>query len=615
MTPRGRTPRGEGRLSSRKTKSLNEACDRLGMTHNDMVMLLRDEEAANPPQLGEVRVRRIVPGNRDIGVSVRRNLRQQMLAQATSTRQDVDSNAEFVILGRGPAGWAAATAAAVEGRSVIVIEPEESIIGLPTGAHGKCFREAAIELEQAGELPTIERVTGIVRRISNQAIDSFNVVSKRHPGIKTIVGKAGFVSSNTINFTPTQGSNAKPQKIGFQFAIIATGSVSNAPPPELNFSQFPGLAFNAESIRTVDRIPKQMVVQGSGVIAVEYAQIFAKLGASVTILVRGNGILKDLDAELQKAAMSALRVAGVKVLENTSPTALAKGATNGNLVVSCRGPSSTQRDLRMPGDKPLQDFPIECDLFLTAIGRHACVDGLGLEKLGVGLTSRQFIKVDENYRTDVESVYAVGDVVGANLATKSHAQADAAIQHILFAITRKDGSELNSPHAIWLYPEVGYVGYTEMNAIAKFPANVGTATIRYSETVRGCVDGEDGFLKLVFEKEHGFVLGVHIFGAQASELAAFGSEIIGSSKTVHDVLRIVFPAITYHELYHCAANKASMIIQGMNFSIRAASRWRHLAHIYLPGIAAKRALGMEKGDIAKLQQNGDGDGVLVDCHA
>jgi len=209
----------------------------------------------------------------------------------------------------------------------------------------------------------------------------------------------------------------------------------------------------------------------------------------------------------------------------------------------------------------------------------------------VKLTKRGFVQVSKNFHTGVGALYAVGDVVGANLATMSQAQADDCVQHVLFGDHGHTMSrELCSPHAIWVVPEIGFAGLTEIEAIAKYPNNVGVATAYYKETVRGCVHSDTGFLKLVFEKKHGVLLGVHIMGEQASDLCAYGSELVNNSMTVSDVLRVVFPAVTYHELYTIAANKAALTLHGMTQSARAFARWRKLQHVYVPGHVTKCAL-------------------------
>lgn len=119
----------------------------------------------------------------------------------------------------------------------------------------------------------------------------------------------------------------------------------------------------------------------------------------------------------------------------------------------------------------------------------------------------------------------------------------------------------NKPLGVWTIPEIAWVGMTEQEAAAK-GISVGTGSAPYSKTVKGCITNDKGFLKLVYDRDTGKVLGVHIFGEKSCELINYGAEVVNGEDTIFDILRFVFPAVTYHMLYHWAATEAKGKLTG-----------------------------------------------------
>ncbi|CAE7695915.1 lpdA, partial [Symbiodinium sp. CCMP2456] len=193
------------------------------------------------------------------------------------------------------------------------------------------------------------------------------------------------------------------------------------------------------------------------------------------------------------------------------------------------------------------------------------------EAVGVKTGRGKMIQVDENQYTGVANIYAVGDVAGGNLATVGQAQAVRAVRKMFGSgqYTLKDKEA--KPYIVWTIPEVAWVGLNEQEAEAK-GLNFGLVRVEYSRAVRGIVSGEKGFLKMIYDRPQGRVLGVHICGAQAGELINFGADAVDDGTTIFEILQFVFPAVTYHVLYNVAATEAKLRMGGVQ-NLSAAASW------------------------------------------
>jgi NAD(P) transhydrogenase len=180
---------------------------------------------------------------------------------------------------------------------------------------------------------------------------------------------------------------------------------------------------------------------------------------------------------------------------------------------------------------------------------------LGLETL-VKIGRGKFIETDEFGYTGTGQIYAAGDVAGANLATLGQANATRVVRKCFGSgHVHTDNLIEEKPLGVWTLPEIAWVGMTEAKAnLTGDP--IGTATVGYKESLRGCITNDFGFLKLVYNRETGRVLGCHIFGQDACDLIAYGSDCVNAGYTIFDILKFVFPAVTHHQLYQLAAMSA-----------------------------------------------------------
>jgi len=276
-----------------------------------------------------------------------------------------------------------------------------------------------------------------------------------------------------------------------------------------------------------------MVVVGAGVIGIEYASMFAALGTKVTVVEKRERMLDMCDLEVVEALKYQLR----------------------DLAVTFRFRETVARvDRRNGGTLTVLESGkrIPADTVMYSAGRQGVTDALDLGKAGLAADARGRIEVDEHYRTAVEHIYAVGDVIGfPALAATSMDQGRLAAYHA-FSESSAKLTDLQ-PIGIYSIPEVSYVGATEVDLTkGSIPYEVGVS--RYRELARGQIAGDSyGMLKLLVSTEDRSILGVHIFGSGATDLVHIGQAVMGCGGTVDYLVDAVFNYPTLSEAYKVAA--------------------------------------------------------------
>jgi len=282
--------------------------------------------------------------------------------------------------------------------------------------------------------------------------------------------------------------------------LIATGS-SPVHPELFPFGQ--GEIYDSDTILKLDRIPKTLAVIGAGVIGAEYGCTFRALGAEVHILDGRDVFLPFLDTEVSRALVAALQTNGIVFHWKEN-------------VQRCLPLSSGSVRLELSSGASLT-----CDAVLVAAGRQSNTAKVGLEKAGVQTGERGIIAVNEHFQTNIENIYAAGDVIGfPALASTSAEQARRAVRHALGL----GGSAISSllPNGIYTIPEVSMVGETEESLKKKGVAYI-AGRASYQENARGRIIGDqDGFLKLIFRRDDLKLIGVHIMGELATEVVHIG---------------------------------------------------------------------------------------------
>jgi NAD(P) transhydrogenase len=280
-----------------------------------------------------------------------------------------------------------------------------------------------------------------------------------------------------------------------------------------------------------------MVVVGAGVIGIEYASMFAALGSKVTVVEARAKMLDFCDEEVVEALKYHLRD-------------LAVTFRFGETVASVEAHPEGAITVLGSGKK------IPADTVLYSAGRQGMTDSLNLPAAGLTADERGRITVDEFYRTKVENIYAVGDVIGfPALAATSMEQGRLAAHHAFGEpVTVTDAPQ---PIGIYSIPEISFVGRTEDQLTdACVPFEVGVS--RYRELARGAIVGDSyGVLKLLVSPADGKLLGVHVFGTGATELIHIGQAVMGCGGTVDYLVNAVFNYPTLSEAYKVAALDAT----------------------------------------------------------
>jgi len=449
---------------------------------------------------------------------------------------------DLIVIGSGPAGEKGAAQAAYFGKRVALIErgPNLGGAGVNTGTvPSKTLRESALYfsgLRQRGlygidySLREGLTVQGFMhRKDAVVAAERLKIASNlaAHK-IELINGTAKFENAHTVNAADQYDG---PHLLHGEIILIATGSKPHRP-PEIPFDD--NSIFDSDSILTMDRIPKSMIVIGGGVIGCEYASIFTAMGVAVTLVDGRERLLPFLDTEISERLREHLANLGLTVLFQERP----------------RSTERVQGGVRMTLNS---GKVVEAESALFAAGRRGAVEGLHLEKAGLGINQRGNIDVNDQYQTGVAHIYAAGDVIGfPALASTSMEQGRVAMCHAFgFPYKQRLASQL--PMGIYTIPEISAVGETEESCREKnIKYEVGRA--KYANNARGQIIGDSsGILKLIFRAENKQLLGVQILGESATELIHLGMAVLEAGGTIDTFIELVFNFPTLSELYKYAA--------------------------------------------------------------
>src|SRR5271169_7030260 len=448
---------------------------------------------------------------------------------------------DLVVIGSGPGGQRAAIQAAKVGKRVAVVEKQAVVGGacINTGTiPSKTMREAVLHLsgfyDQAfygSNYHVKENITmndlnfRVTRVIENEAAVLQDQLKRN--GVDLYHGSGSFTDAHHIRVENSTGFN----ELESEFVVIATGTK-----PSVN----PNVAINGRNIVTSDQIlnmpsvPKTLIVVGGGVIGVEYACMFTTLGVRVIIVEKRPRLLEFADAEMVEALSYHMRDrrATMRLSEEVeSVEEQPDGKVAANL-------GSNKR--------------IVGDALLYAVGRQGNVDKLDLTAADVEADDRGRIKVDADYRTKQKHIFAVGDVIGfPSLASVSMEQGRIASAKAFGLQAESDPA--GYPYGIYTIPQISFIGKTEEQLTEEdVPYEVGVAY--YREIARGQISGHtDGRLKLLFHRETLELLGVHIFGEDASELLHIGQAVMILGAKVDYFIDTVFNYPTLAECYKAAA--------------------------------------------------------------
>jgi NAD(P) transhydrogenase len=455
---------------------------------------------------------------------------------------------DLIVLGAGPAGEAAATAAALLGKRVAVIERGGHVGGaaVNTGTlPSKTLRETAVALSG---LRTRD-LFGVDLSLRREAtVDDFlrheravKVGERGHIqdrlarlGVTVLYGTGRFADPHTVHVTlPGDQAHLRGEKI-----VIAVGSAPVRPP---GFPFEHPCVHDSDQLLDLHELPKSLAVVGAGVIGAEYACTFAALGVDTHLLDGRDKLLPFLDADLSAGLEQAMRRLGVRITWNEAVTGCRPTAagTGGEVVLT----------LKSGGE-------LRVDQVLICAGRASRTADLNTEAAGLVMADKGRLPVDAHYRTNVPHIYAVGDCIGfPALASTSAEQGRVAARHA-FGSRAVEAVAPVLPTGIYTIPEVSSAGQTEAELRA---AGVGYVAGRasYVDVPRGKIIGDrHGFLKLLFRADDLRLVGVHVLGEQATEVVHVGVMALMTGATADLFVRTCFNYPTLGELYKLATYDA-----------------------------------------------------------
>ncbi|HRE53398.1 MAG TPA: Si-specific NAD(P)(+) transhydrogenase [Candidatus Competibacter sp.] len=461
-----------------------------------------------------------------------------------------DSNYDVIVIGTGPGGEGAAMKAAKEGKSVAVIERHHSVGGgcthwgtIPSKAlrhainrmmefnTSTAFRGALSSAPRLSYPELLRSAESVIARQTTMRQDFYqrNRIRLQH-------GHARFTDAHAIEVraSANANANAEPTVLSADAFIIAVGSHPFRP-RDVDFNH-PRI-FDSDTILSMSHTPRSILVYGAGVIGCEYASIFRNMGCKVDLVDTRSRLLSFLDDEIAHALSYHLRDQGVMIRHNEEYER-AEGLPDGVLLAFKSGKK------------------IKADTLLWANGRTGNTQNMGLEELGIVPDGRGQLAVDENYRTALPHIYAVGDVIGyPSLASAAYDQGRFAATHWVHGACDHHLVDY-IPTGIYTSPEISSVGRTERELTqARIPYEVGHAS--FKSLARAQITGRTvGMLKLLFHRESLEILGIHCFGDQAAEIVHIGQAIMaqsGPANTIHYFVNTTFNYPTMAEAYRVAA--------------------------------------------------------------
>ncbi len=454
---------------------------------------------------------------------------------------------DFIIIGTGPAGFSAAMTAAKCRRKVLVIEKEDSLGGVcvNTGTFpSKTLREAVLHLTGHLKRQIFEEescnleggdisMAKLKKRLQYVRLKEHAIIDHQleRNGVKLIRGTASFIDDNTVEIAGIEGHERLV--VSADFIIIATGSRPRNP-PEIPFDG--ERIVDSRSILDMNTIPSTMIILGGGVIGSEYATIFAALGVKVTLLDKGDRLLKFIDKEITDELQEHFPNGNVECIHDCGDFEI--GVENGGARITLES-----------------GVVYRADTLFFALGREANIHNLHIENTGVKINDRHYVTVNDLYQTSVPHIFAVGDVVGwPSLAATSIIQGRLAALNALQR--RSEGFPHIFPVGIYTIPEISYVGLTEEEAKEKdYKYVVGRCS--YDELPRGQISGEsEGMLKMLVHKDTREILGVHIFGGGATEIVHIALMALCHNAKIDLFIENIFNYPTYSEALKIAALSA-----------------------------------------------------------
>jgi len=458
---------------------------------------------------------------------------------------------DLVVIGAGTGGYVAAIRAGQLGLKTAVVERQKALGGtcliwgcIPTKAlleHAHALKIAQHAAEWGigfgGAQPTLDLKTVHARKdkIVSGLTKGVEGLFKKN-GVTWIKGTAQLAGGGKVVVT-----GGDDQELTAKHILVATGSSPRS---------VPGVTIDHTRIITSDEaihlgeVPKSIAILGSGAVGVEFASIFNRFGSKVTLIELLPRLVPVEDAAVSAELQRTFRKQDITVLTGTK---VSKAEVKGSTVTL---------SAELPGGK---NETIDADYLLVATGRGPVTEGLGIEKLGVELF-KGYVKVDSLFRTNIDGISAVGDVITFGEGTRHPQLAHVSSAEGILVAERLAGQDVRPinydhvPGCTYCDPEIGSVGLTEQAAKDQgYDVQVGSFPFRALGRAR-MADETDGFVKIVADKKYDEILGVHIIGPRATELVAEAVLALRTECTVEELIRTIHPHPTMSEAMGEAAH-------------------------------------------------------------
>ena len=461
---------------------------------------------------------------------------------------------DVVIIGSGPGGYIAAIRAGQLGLKTAIIEKDKELGG--TCLNVGCIPSKAL-LTSSDHLHFAQKEAakhGIV--IENPRVDMATMMKRKDKVVKALVrGVRQLMKTNKVTVFEGFGTITAPGKVSVKSSagqtqeietkniVIATGSA----PIELPFAKFDGqtIVSSTEAL-TFPEPPKRFLVIGGGSIGLELGSVWNRLGSEVTVVEFLSRIALGFDLELSNLLQRALTSQGIKFNLETKVTGVK--IVNGRVVAT--------------GTKGNEEVTFEADKVLVSVGRKPFSEGVGAEKVGVEFDERKRIKVDEHFRTNVEGIYAIGDVIaGPMLSHKAEEEGIACVENLAGKSGHVNYDAI--PGIIYTNPELAGVGITEDEAKAK-GLNVRIGRFPFRANPRAITNEDtEGLVKFVADAQTDRILGAHVLHHAASELIAEATSVIEFGGSSEDLGRTCHAHPTLSE----AVKEAALAVEKRALSI------------------------------------------------
>jgi dihydrolipoamide dehydrogenase len=461
-----------------------------------------------------------------------------------------DSHFDLIIIGAGPGGYVAAIRAAQLGLKTACIDKRDTLGGtclnvgcIPSKAllhSSEKFEEAQNHLAEHGV------------KVGKVELDLKTLMARKDKVVDDLTKGIGFLfKKNKVTGITGSARIAKPGEVVVsadgkdssytaENILIATGSeVTPLPGVEIDEDRI----VSSTGALSLAAVPKHLVVVGGGYIGLEMGSVWRRLGSKVTVVEFLDAIVPNMDGEVGKAMHKTLEKQGMEFMLGTKVTGAKSTKTKVALTVEPAAGGDAET--------------IDCDIVLVSIGRVPFTANLGLEDVGVEMDGRGVIQVDGNFKTNVDGVYAIGDVIpGAMLAHKAEEEGIACVERLAGQATHINYDAI--PSVVYTWPEAASVGKTE-EQLKDAGIDYNKGSFPFMANSRARANGDtDGFVKILADAATDEVLGVHIIGPDAGTMIAELALAMEFGASSEDIARTCHAHPTLNE----AVKEAALAVEG-----------------------------------------------------